>query len=1105
MKKILAVLVSVLAMAFVLIGCSEPKQHKITFVSDEKTVFSAVATAGSEILMPQVPIKDGYEFVGWESSGEIVAFPYIPTKDTTFNAVWACLHEWKQASTTSTCEETGVAFFTCTQCNKIKQEDAPALGHDFIDDIKEPTCKEAGYIKKLCSRCGHDGGITETIDKLLHTAVILEATAPTCEKTGLTAGVKCSVCDEILAKQETIPEYGHKSSAAVMENTVEATCALGGSYDSVIYCAVCDKELSREAKTVDKLLHTAVIIEAIAPTCEDTGLSVGMKCSECGEILVIQETIPAYGHKSSAAVKENVSNATCALGGSYDSVVYCAICDKELSREKMTVDALVHTEVNIIVENSVDATCTEVGMYENVVYCTVCNEELSREAITVDKLPHIPKLLNAVAPTCEKTGLTAGMKCSECDEILAKQEIIPAYGHKSSAAVMENTVEATCALGGSYDRVIYCAVCDKELSREAIIVDKLLHTAIIIEAIAPACENTGLTTGMKCSVCDEILVKQETIPALGHKWGEWVTLTEVSCTSDGERTRECYNCSEKETERVLSEGHNYLSYKLDPTCVVAGYRDLVCSLCGSGSGKHEFISALGHTYERDDFDGTTGTVIDEDEGIITYYCQDCDESYSAPYGKYIDTKTDKSQKWSGMTLDILASGWGADGDTTGIWSQPELYVNSASQTGNLGATVNSAVWSRQEAIKEIYGVTTVWHRSISNSSMQNELQTGLEAGAAKFHIATPRGYEAQSLIAADTVYDLANSKYIDLTKPYYNQSAVDSYSVYGHTFFVGGDFSYLDEYTSYVVFYNQALSEKQQTFGNLYNMVRNGKWTISMLAKKSALVGADDNGEAGYQDTDTYGYGTSSMTSFFQSSGIKQVSVDKSSGDPSQYNYQITLNDPNVSELVTSLANIKSSTWARTSWDGGYGAMFTSFTGGRLLFYDEVVEKIFEFPEQSETFKVGILPKPMLNEDQGQYYTPFAAQATVMCIPKATLDREMSEYFFDVLSWTGQEHVMNAFYEEIKSRLYDDGESSREDSYEMLTDYALSGIIYDLGYIATGYGGRFMTHVQSETISQATASSSPFMTLYSEAYNDANKILNNSETGWNTKAKNYKE
>lgn len=477
----------------------------------------------------------------------------------------------------------------------------------------------------------------------------------------------------------------------------------------------------------------------------------------------------------------------------------------------------------------------------------------------------------------------------------------------------------------------------------------------------------------------------------------------------------------------------------------------------------------------------------------------------------VDTKTDKSQKWSGKTLDVLASGWGQDAyGATSAWSQPELYVNSATDERHMGTDINSAVWARQLRIQKDYGVTMKWHQAGSNASMQNEMQTGLRAGYAKFHLATPRAYEAQSLIAADTVYDLANSKYIDLTKSYYNQSAVDSYSIYGHTFYVSGDFSYLDEYTSFVLFYNQAMVESEDYelyFGNLYNKVRNGKWTISELIKLCSVEGLSGNidNTEGFQDTDSYTFAAGGLSAYFQASKIQQVSVDKSSGDKNTYNYRITLNDnpTAVASLVSELVKLRDSEWSRSNWDGGYGAMLQALTSGRVLFYQEVVQKILEFPEQTETFKMGVLPLPMLNEDQDGYATVFASQTTVLCVPKANNDREMGEYFLDVLSWSGQDYVMRAFTERLEAKLYDDGESSREDALEMLTDYIFPNIMYDQGFIYSYPGQNIMSTVQSDTISRATSSSSDFTQLYTEAFPDANDKLNNKDTGWNTYAKNY--
>ena len=50
----------------------------------------------------------------------------------------------------------------------------------------------------------------------------------------------------------------HTAGTAVKENVVEATYVAEGSYDSVEYCSVCGKELSRVAKTIAKLEYVYV-------------------------------------------------------------------------------------------------------------------------------------------------------------------------------------------------------------------------------------------------------------------------------------------------------------------------------------------------------------------------------------------------------------------------------------------------------------------------------------------------------------------------------------------------------------------------------------------------------------------------------------------------------------------------------------------------------------------------------------------------------------------------------------------------------------------------------------------------------------------------------
>ena len=153
-------------------------------------------------------------------------------------------------------------------------------------------------------------------------------------------------------------KLNHTAAVAVKENEVAATCTKEGSYDSVVYCSVCNEELSRETIPTEKLEHTPAV-----------------------------------------AVKENEVAATCTKEGSYDSVVYCSVCGEELDRETTTTEKLEHTPAVAVKENEVAATCTKEGSYDSVVYCSVCNEELSRETIPTEKIAH-----NYVDGKCEVCG-----------------------------------------------------------------------------------------------------------------------------------------------------------------------------------------------------------------------------------------------------------------------------------------------------------------------------------------------------------------------------------------------------------------------------------------------------------------------------------------------------------------------------------------------------------------------------------------------------------------------------------------------------------------------------------------------------------------------------
>ncbi len=78
-----------------------------------------------------------------------------------------------------------------------------------------------------------------------------------------------------------------------------------------------------------------------------------------------------------------------------------------------------------------------------------------------------------------------------------------------------------------------------------------------------------------------------------HSYGQWVTVTEATCTSGGERTRSC-SCGDAVTEPVGKLGHDETTYRKDATCTESGYEFYTtCSRCDYISSKE--IPAAGHS------------------------------------------------------------------------------------------------------------------------------------------------------------------------------------------------------------------------------------------------------------------------------------------------------------------------------------------------------------------------------------------------------------------------------------------------------------------------------------------------------------------------------
>lgn len=299
-------------------------------------------------------------------------------------------------TTPTECEHSG-GNATCTEsalCELCGESYGEPLGHtEEVLAGKDASCEEAGLTEgKKCSVCGETLVAREEIPAKGHTEVVDAAVDADCINGGLTEGKHCSVCDSVIVAQEPIPAKGHADedgnyicdvceaelctehspAEAVRENEKAATCSAEGSYDSVVYCSVCGDEISRETNKIDMIAHTEETLAPKAPTCTETGLSEGKRCSACEKILVPQDEIPALGHTDEVipAVEPKCLETGLTAGKK------CSVCGEILLAQD-TVGAKGHNAGEWQVVKA--ATCDTEG--ERIIACTVCQTTIDREVI----------------------------------------------------------------------------------------------------------------------------------------------------------------------------------------------------------------------------------------------------------------------------------------------------------------------------------------------------------------------------------------------------------------------------------------------------------------------------------------------------------------------------------------------------------------------------------------------------------------------------------------------------------------------------------------------------------------------------------------------------
>ena len=270
------------------------------------------------------PTDAGQCTVSYDDNGKLVVknnscYRTIPYNEVSHCKAAGCYG--KSHDVMSTCEKpncNGTAFF-----DKVEKEATPAGVHVIRQEVYNEIERQMN--DRVESKLLTYAGLLKTIARFDAEEYVKLSAAPDCEVGGtVTVSYICMLDKETVVKTQEVEVVGdvHKKTPAVRENYVAPTCDKAGTYDSVIKCAYCGKELSREEKQIPRLTHT----NEVKSQYDDYGLYVDDKVTDTAAYLrfdgdkVVDINGEALKDRTTAVTKVvdgNVPSNTWSYAGKY--------------------------------------------------------------------------------------------------------------------------------------------------------------------------------------------------------------------------------------------------------------------------------------------------------------------------------------------------------------------------------------------------------------------------------------------------------------------------------------------------------------------------------------------------------------------------------------------------------------------------------------------------------------------------------------------------------------------------------------------------------------------------------------------------------------------
>ena len=387
-------------------------------------------------------------------------------------------------------------------------------------------------------------------------------------------------------------------------------------------------------------------------------------------------------------------------------------------------------------------------------------------------------------------------------------------------------------------------------------------------------------------------------------------------------------------------------------------------------------------------------------------------------------------------VSVTMAGQATQGGNNGL----DMWVEEIN-----GDVVNDAIFNRNLAIAERFNVVIEEPLMDNYTTISNTIKSMVTAGDSTYDFVLNQLAQTSADVLNGFAMNLNEIPYLDFDMRWYPADVKESAVLNGKLFLIVSDMcvSYVGQ--TWSMCFNKDLTT-DMGLGDLYDLAREGEWTVDKLRELTADIYIDVNGDGDHDQGDTYGFtmGGSGINgcmgaAFLYGVGVRYLDIHEDltfdhllESDRAQTAAEkfYALNTQEGSTVYTAESRTLQAMMDRV-------AVFAPSQLGHYYIFARDFEGTF-----------GVLPMPKLDTAQEHYATLCDAGCNCISVPITCRDPELTGAMIESMSAYSTNNVIPAYVDvSLQTKIARD-----EESVEMMR-IVLDSRVMDFGYLYCGWNG----------------------------------------------------